>query len=590
VARYTNCKVDGYPADEAEEGDITGNMTAQVDMNQGMGDEPDLVEDADTFEVTATYDADTKKLTIYNFAESKPITFTVDVEAATATGDADQVAYVEDYGEGYFVSYYYYNIEQQNTAVTAKIYSTDDNKTVLYVDPWGEGADFGPDFGWFNIVAYYNTVVTLDFAIEGLPTKPADDEGDATLEGYWNIPLNDHYAGAWSLGAFTGKYEVTVDGTTVRFTDTEDKYDMVGELTADNKVVFRKTSVGRMPSTFVLTQVPYVNEDGTDEVTELTFIDAITATYNAKESTITFPENCGLAYGYFHSENSELLSYWHAAFDFNGVGTKTGELQSSLTISSLHPEIDENDVTITFDVEAVRLDFASVASWKAQVTEHFSDVAAEKNWDETSMVDATVEDGVGTVVLTNMSNGVHNLSIVLIAYDENGEQIIASNSKDAGITVGPEIMIRAPKATVEGNNVTVTFDATIYGISLDKIASYKALFTDLTTATDDYAGDTTTEDATVEDGVATVTLTNLKAGSYDYSVALIAYNADGEAIATSNTLQFVFTIDVPTGINGVTEGTAVRYYNLQGVEVTNPAAGSIVIKVEGNKAVKVLIK
>ena len=34
----------------------------------------------------------------------------------------------------------------------------------------------------------------------------------------------------------------------------------------------------------------------------------------------------------------------------------------------------------------------------------------------------------------------------------------------------------------------------------------------------------------------------------------------------------------------------VKYFNLQGVEVANPEAGQIVIKKQGSKAVKVVVK
>lgn len=37
------------------------------------------------------------------------------------------------------------------------------------------------------------------------------------------------------------------------------------------------------------------------------------------------------------------------------------------------------------------------------------------------------------------------------------------------------------------------------------------------------------------------------------------------------------------------ENVEVRYFNLQGVEVKNPAKGSVVIRMEGNKAAKVIM-
>ena len=51
--------------------------------------------------------------------------------------------------------------------------------------------------------------------------------------------------------------------------------------------------------------------------------------------------------------------------------------------------------------------------------------------------------------------------------------------------------------------------------------------------------------------------------------------------------------NVNAGVNDILSGdenAPVRYYNLQGVEVANPAAGSIYIKVQGKEAKKVLVK
>ena len=42
-------------------------------------------------------------------------------------------------------------------------------------------------------------------------------------------------------------------------------------------------------------------------------------------------------------------------------------------------------------------------------------------------------------------------------------------------------------------------------------------------------------------------------------------------------------------VAGEADGEAV-FYNMQGVRVANPAAGNLYIKVQGNKATKVLVK
>lgn len=69
---------------------------------------------------------------------------------------------------------------------------------------------------------------------------------------------------------------------------------------------------------------------------------------------------------------------------------------------------------------------------------------------------------------------------------------------------------------------------------------------------------------------------------------LIYYAGDGENVST-----IVIKNKKVDGVNDISAATAegpAKYYNLQGVEVTNPAKGSVVIRVQGGNATKVLTK
>ncbi len=100
-------------------------------------------------------------------------------------------------------------------------------------------------------------------------------------------------------------------------------------------------------------------------------------------------------------------------------------------------------------------------------------------------------------------------------------------------------------------------------------------------------------EATVEDGYMTVNFG-------PNSVCLMwPYAADGSGIdpegiySTSNaktsTLKFKLKSDgVENIIGGIDENAPVEYYNLQGIRVNEPAKGQLVIKRQGNKAVKVV--
>lgn len=156
-------------AEEKEEkGDITGNMVYQVDMNMGTGDEPDLTEPEEVT-VTASYDAESGKLTIYNFAEMNPVVFDVNVTAGTIFADEQQVAYTESF-EGQDFIYYYGDVTSMEQGMNGTIRNISETQCELRVDPWGEAMAYAGSV-FFN-TAFYNTVVILDLNIDGLAYKP----------------------------------------------------------------------------------------------------------------------------------------------------------------------------------------------------------------------------------------------------------------------------------------------------------------------------------------------------------------------------------------------------------------------------------
>lgn len=68
--------------------------------------------------------------------------------------------------------------------------------------------------------------------------------------------------------------------------------------------------------------------------------------------------------------------------------------------------------------------------------------------------------------------------------------------------------------------------------------------------------------------------------------------ASGYIFVPEGDLTFTITINQASGVFDVEFGfnEDARYFDMQGVEVTNPAAGNFYIKVEGNRATKVLVK
>ena len=93
------------------------------------------------------------------------------------------------------------------------------------------------------------------------------------------------------------------------------------------------------------------------------------------------------------------------------------------------------------------------------------------------------------------------------------------------------------------------------------------------------------------ENAATLEFTNLEPNTtYSFSVTLKVHH-DGEMKTTSTALPLEFTTtdsDAVVDIEAEENGTP-RYYNLQGIEVEEPASG-IYIRVVGNKATKVVIR
>ena len=193
--------------------------------------------------------------------------------------------------------------------------------------------------------------------------------GDASIEGEWQVAINDHYVGASSRGEATDTYTATLNGNIVTFADQWDELPMVAEFTAENTLTFKQVAVGA-PAQSTLTQIPFVaGPEGTvEEINPEDFtFQSFTATYDAKTGTITFPEGAGLVYGYVDA--STTVSDYHSAFEFVSAKKAGGE--------EPQPEVTTRRWDFTNWSEA------TVANLKADaaqgVTEGWSDV--EKNGD-----------------------------------------------------------------------------------------------------------------------------------------------------------------------------------------------------------------
>lgn len=197
------------------------------------------------------------------------------------------------------------------------------------------GFEFPGDAGF----AWFITETAEDFNASDVYAAfyvVAPSFADASIEGEWEIKLNGHYLGAYSLGEFTETFTATLEGNTVHFASSGSQYDIVAEFTAAGELTFRQALVGSATSFFGLYQAPYINVDGTEDLEELMTPEDFTATYDAAAGTITFPAQSGLRYGFFNNETGDF-SYWDDAFDFVSA-TKVGGSVGIETVEAVATE------------------------------------------------------------------------------------------------------------------------------------------------------------------------------------------------------------------------------------------------------------
>lgn len=174
------------------------------------------------------------------------------------------------------------------------------------------------------IVAVAITAMTGITSVSAETAYGVGDFANPAIEGEWEFTLDGHYLGEESLGTFTETFLATLNGNTVTFESTKSAYDMVADFTNENILQFRQVAVGA-PAIFTLTQSPYVNVSGINNLDELT-LEEFNATFDDINGTITFPEGSGLRYGVF-TKDGELYE-WYDAFDFVGCAVRPGSSSS----------------------------------------------------------------------------------------------------------------------------------------------------------------------------------------------------------------------------------------------------------------------
>lgn len=181
----------------------------------------------------------------------------------------------------------------------------------------------------------------------------------------------------------------------------------------------------------------------------------------------------------------------------------------------------------------------------------------------------------GDVTDTENLNGKHTLYIVYKSND--GANIKSLHFERAAEVVKPTIELGSDTGTSVADGIaTVTVSYTVSENLIGKEITVSVNGKDVDTFTPEATNGTVDVKIDITEGVP-------ETGAV-YTIGLMAEGMDSPA-----------TVDVTIKSSAIeaieAENTrGVRYFNLNGIEVTNPTAGAVYLKVEGRKATKVLIK
>ena len=181
----------------------------------------------------------------------------------------------------------------------------------------------------------------------------------------------------------------------------------------------------------------------------------------------------------------------------------------------------------------------------------------------------------GDVTAPENLNGKHTLYIVYKSND--GANIKSLHFERAAEVVKPTIELGSDTGTSVADGIaTVTVSYTVSENLIGKEITISVNGKDVDTFTPVSANGTVDVKIDITEGVP-------ETGAV-YTIGLMAEGMDSPA-----TVDVTIKSSAIEAIEAENAGD-VRYFNLNGIEVTNPTTGAVYLKVEGKKAVKVLMK
>ena len=521
---------------EYEEYEVIGTMSGYNDMSAGQSDEPELLDEPVEVELKGKYENGKLTITPMLDVNDAPVTFTINLETGDAVAENTLLDERDSMGDGTLLQYAYGDLASHEAKIVGKIYNTGEDSSELTLEPWGEMGDYTElGFGWYFEVVYYNTVAKLNFAIDGLIQKPEElPEEDPVItvgEVKWSALPNGEV-----------NFEVPVSA----------------EGLADDAVI----------------KVYYTDPANDDSENEATFHPSGIYVFTLK--------GLDLATTY-------TTTVWAVAGN-----TESEEVEVEFTTYEPNPSIQ---------MQWLDADYVTSTSATLYATASFNDMPDEgtlyaiaSDKDKNFTKEVVLEDyqygyeiEIELTGLTPETEYTFDVSIVL--RDAEGETLVESTNGDwyapASFTTLaapaiPAVEITNVTTVADGSSVTFTVEYTATDIPDDAVRIVQV--TDSESETREPVNVVYSE----KDGDLVFTLDDLTDGEHNYMVALQYNDAEGNIIARS--VKYV-TVNV-SGIVAVEveAGDDARYFDLRGVEVSDPAAGQFYIRVEGASASKVLVK
>ncbi|MCH5223947.1 MAG: hypothetical protein J1E82_07875, partial [Muribaculaceae bacterium] len=99
----------------------------------------------------------------------------------------------------------------------------------------------GLRYGYFNAageLSYWDDA--FDFVSAVKSSKETPSFANESIVGNWDITLDGHYLGEYSIGQFTETFEASLEGNIVTFASTQSQFNIVAEFVAENTLKFNQ--------------------------------------------------------------------------------------------------------------------------------------------------------------------------------------------------------------------------------------------------------------------------------------------------------------------------------------------------------------